>query len=196
VSAIKETKMRSGSRWGGLVRDVTAGLRQQMYFWGKDVVHPAGNQLVRLGLEKRKSPGLQGTSCYGKCWQGGRIELHGACAGWYGPQGGVVFIRTMDHCFGWDGEDPPVPGQWEKDRLLSFTPREQWERMQPFLDWWISYEAAIPMLHGARYRALCVREFKRLPRSTPWLPPTAAMRWLRGFRSDPSTLERAKRFVV
>ncbi|MCU0794486.1 MAG: hypothetical protein MUF31_00980 [Akkermansiaceae bacterium] len=184
----------TATRMGGLVRDVTAGLRQQMYFWGKDVVHSSGNQLVRLGMEKRKSEGLQGTSCYGKEWQGGRIELHGACAGWYGDRGGVVFIRTMDRCFGWHGEAPPVPGQWDKDRLVNLSPLVQWERMQPFLDWWISHEAAISALHGARYRAICFREFKRLPRSKPWLPPMAAMKWLRAFRADPGQLERAKRF--
>ena len=70
------------SRLGGLLRDLTAGLKQQMFFWGRDVVHPDGNLLVRQGFSKSPSAGLQGTSCYGLDWQGGRIELHGACAGW------------------------------------------------------------------------------------------------------------------
>ena len=62
-----------------------------VFFWGRDVVHPDGNLLVRQGFSKSPSAGLQGTSCYGLDWQGGRIELHGACAGWYPRDGGEGF---------------------------------------------------------------------------------------------------------
>jgi hypothetical protein len=50
-------------RLSPLFRDLAAGLFQQMFFWGKDVVHPAGNLFLRTGFEKRPSTGLTGTSC-------------------------------------------------------------------------------------------------------------------------------------
>lgn len=52
------TALPSMSRLGGLLRDLTAGLTQQMFFWGKDVVHPDGNLLVRQGFAKSPSAGL------------------------------------------------------------------------------------------------------------------------------------------
>lgn len=186
----------SGSRFGGLLRDLKDGLRQQMFFWGRDVLHPQGNLLVSAGLEKTRSRGLQGTSCYGTDWRGGRIELHGACAGWYAPGGGVAFIRTLDRCVGWLPSAPPVPGAWPREHIEPLEPALLRERSLPFLDWWIAYEEEILRVHGPDYRDRCFREFKALPGSKPWLPPTEALRWLRAFREHPAALVRAKHFAV
>lgn len=184
------------SRVSGLLRDLTCGLRQQMYFWGRDVKHPDGNLLLAAGLEKSRSRGLQGTSCYGMAWRGGLLELHGACAGWYGPEGGFVFVRTLDRCHGWRAPEPPVPGEWPVERMEALPPSALRERMLPFLDWWIGYEEGVVAVHGARYREERHREFKRLPRSKPWLPPAAALRWLRSFREQPAGLDRARRYEI
>jgi hypothetical protein len=35
------------SRLWGILRDLTDGLAQQMFFWGCDVTHPGGNRLRR-----------------------------------------------------------------------------------------------------------------------------------------------------
>jgi len=74
----------SNSRLRALLRDFTALLGQQMFFWGRDVLYPQGNLLCENGFEKRESKGLKGTSCYRKYLDGCNfIELHGACAGHY-----------------------------------------------------------------------------------------------------------------
>lgn len=182
------------SRLGGLLRDLTAGLKQQMFYWGKDVVHPSGNLLVARGFTKTRSMGLQGTSCYGLAWQGGRIELHGACAGWYGPEGGFVFVRPHGKCHVWTGGAPPVPGEWPADRFESAGARRLHGMARPFLDWWLWHERLTEELLGPSYRIACHRHFRKLPKSRPWLEPAAAERWLRRFRDDPAGLERARRF--
>jgi hypothetical protein len=182
------------SRLGGLLRDLTVGLKQQMFYWGRDVMHPSGNLLVAQGFAKRKSGGLQGTSCYRFDWQGGCIELHGACAGWYGPDGGFVFVRPHGKCHAWLGTEPPVPGHWLDDRLSELGAPALYENCLPFLDWWLHSESWIGDLLGASYRIGCHRQFKKLPGSKPWLPPEAATEWLARFRENPSGLDRWKRF--
>jgi len=182
------------ARLGGLLRDLTAGLRQQMVFWGRDVVHPAGNLLLAQGFSKAQSAGLQGTSCYGLPWQGGRIELHGACAGWYAADGGFVFIRPHGKCFLWRGGDSPVPGEWPALMLEASDVHQLAARCRPFLEWWLHSERWIVETHGASYRDACHLHVKRLPKGRPWLPPAAAVKWVAAFLDDPAATPRAKRF--
>lgn len=186
----------SPSRLGGLLRDLTAGLKQHMFFWGRDVVHPDGNLLVRQGFEKSPSAGLQGTSCYGRNWQGGRIELHGACVGWY-PKNhgeGFIFIRPLGKCHVWLGHSAPVPGEWSTDLIAPPDPQKLHERAGPFLDWWVQSEQWIDDLLGGSYRTNCYRHFKRLPKSRAWLAPEQAVKWVTRLRDDPSATPRSKHF--
>lgn len=184
------------SRSGGLLRDFTAGLKQQMFYWGRDVIHPAGNLLVAQGFTKTKSAGLQGTSCYGHDWQDGRIELHGACAGWYGADGGFVFVRPHGKCHVWLGDAPPLPGEWPQEQIDEQGPAALYEKCLPFLDWWLHSEERIGKLLGPSYRSACHRHFKKLPKSKPWLPPEAGTEWLKRFRENPAGLDRWKRFKL
>lgn len=180
----------------GLLRDLGAALRQQMFYWGLDVVHPSGNLLMAQGFVKTKSEGLQGTSCYGRDWQGGRLELHGACAGWYAPEGGFIFVRPHGKSFVWRGGGPPVPGDWPAELLEGAEPSSLREHALPFLEWWLGSERWLAGKLGYAYRAGCHRGFKKLPRSRPWLAPEPAQAWLSRFLEDPRELERAKRFNV
>lgn len=192
------TALPTTSRLGGLLRDLTAGLKQQMFFWGKDVVHPDGNLLVRQGFTKSPSAGLQGTSCYGLDWQGGRIELHGACAGWYPRDGGegFIFIRPLGKCHVWLGGSAPVPGEWPAGLIAPTDFEKLHACAAPFLDWWLQSEAWIDELLGGSYRTNCFRHFKKLPKSKPWLPPADALRWVAQLRDDPRLVARAKRFAA
>jgi hypothetical protein len=184
----------SGSPISALLRDLTVGLRQQMYYWGRDVVHSDGNQLVHEGFTKRRSPGLQGTSCYSLDWQGGVIELHGACAGWYREGEGFVYVRRLNRCDGWQDGEPMVPGDSVRLARKSVPAGELAERMGPFIEWWIQYERAIEQRLGADYRLKCYREHARLPRSRTWLSPEAGIRWIEAFLNEPAGLDRAKYF--
>jgi hypothetical protein len=197
VSALSTAPFCSVSRLNGLLRDLRAGLGQQMFFWGKDVVHPSGNLFAGQGFTKSPSRGLQGTSCYGVEWQDGSIQLHGSCAGWY-PRGGgegFIYIRPLHGCFVWRGEEIPVPGEWESAQSAGADPMKIRELALPFLDWWLHSETWIRETCGSSYRAACFRHFKRLPKSRPWLPPADGLRWLRAFRESPEKVERVNRFV-
>ena len=194
--SVSRSSNPSGPHLGGHLRDLTDGIRQQMFFWGRDVMHPAGNLLVAAGFAKRPSPGLQGTSCYCLAWREGRIELHGSCAGWFGAEAGFVFIRPMHRCVGWTSSEPPVPGDWNAGNIITLAPESMRERMIPFLDWWIAYEEDVSDRFGSGYRERCHREFHKAPRSKPWLRPDDARRWIRAFRQDATCLVRAKRFAA
>ena len=185
------------SRLGGLLRDLTKGLKQQMFFWGRDVVHPEGNLLVKQGFTKSPSAGLQGTSCYGLDWQGGRIELHGACVGWYPRDGGegFLFIRPLGKCHVWLGRGAPVPGDWPAGLIAPTDFAKLHACAGPFLDWWLHSERWVEDLLGGSYRTNCYRHFKRLPKARPWLPPASARRWVARLREEPRSLARSKRFV-
>ncbi|MFU8894447.1 MAG: hypothetical protein ACNA8L_12555 [Luteolibacter sp.] len=97
-------------------RDLADGMRQQMFFWGRDAIHPDGNLFVHAGFQKRASTGLQGTSCYSLDWQDGVIELHGSHAGWIGQSGGFLFIRPIGRCVRWLDMALPIPGDWKAEQ--------------------------------------------------------------------------------
>ena len=178
------------------MRDLSAGFSQQMYYWGRDVLHPDGNLLIAHGFSKRPSEGLQGTSCYSRPWQGGQLELHGSHAGWFGKHGGFLFIRPLGRCVRWLDDLPPVPGNWQPERFETRAGAALREVSIPFLDWWLEYESAILMCHGKSYRDACYRQYKKLPKSRAWLPPSHAVRWISGLREDPKNLLRSARFVA
>ncbi len=188
---------RAGARLNGWLRDLACGLKQQMYFWGRDVLHPSGNLLIRQGFSKRPSAGLQSTSCYALERAGGTIELHGACAGWYsGSSGreGFVYIRPKGKCVVWKGGGAPVPGEWPQEWIepIRDAPPDACRR---FLDWWLESEAWVKRFAGEHYRTECHRAHKRLPKSKAWLSPAAAGAWLEASRQDPSNLVRSKSFM-
>ncbi|MBK1881470.1 hypothetical protein JIN85_03525 [Luteolibacter pohnpeiensis] len=179
----------------GLLRDFTAALRQQMYFWGHDVMHPDGNLLVKRGMVKTASAGLKGTSCYAIDWQDGRIHLHGSCAGWHSMAGtSFLYIRPLARCFHWHGEQPVIPGEWTTDLLDSPDPESLYQSSLPFLEWWLDYERWISSQYPPSYREDCHRKLKSVPKTRPWLPPAAALQWLDLFLTAPCQLDRARRF--
>ncbi|HRQ90345.1 MAG TPA: hypothetical protein PLA50_16215 [Bacteroidia bacterium] len=179
-----------------LLRDFTDALAQQMFYWGRDVIHSSGNLLVAYGFDRRKSEGLDGTSCYRKTLGEGCVELHGACAGWYPGVAGesaFLYIRNRRCCYAYDGEEPPAPGIYCDDFLRTVPVGERVRLSQRFLDWWLDYEQWIAGVTGPGYRDACHRAFAKLPKSTPWLPPAQGMAWLRAYREDPERAGRARR---
>ena len=175
-------------------RDLAEGIQQQMFFWGQDVVHSEGNFLVNQGFTRSPSTGLKGTSCYRREWQSGHIELYGACAGWYGKDGGFAFIRPQRRCVAWlAGEVTPRPGSWQVDLIDKTATRERlYQASLPFLDWVMSYEDAVLDRFGKSYRALNYKQYKKVPKAKLWLPPSEAMDWLQCFREAPELLVRPK----
>ena len=177
-----------------LFRDLAEGLNQQMFFWGRDVTHPLGNLLVRAGFEKRPSPGLQGTSCYRLPWQQGAIELHGSYAGWLGPEGGLLFIRPLRRCVRWLDSEPPIAGEWPRERFSQTADLDLHAVARPFLDWWLAHEHEVQRTTESTYRTTSHRQYGSLPRTRAWLSPERSRRWITGLRDLPDDLPRARRF--
>lgn len=178
------------------LRDLAAGLQQQMFFWGQDVVHPEGNFLTEQGFTRSASTGLKGTSCYRRTWQDGHIELYGSCAGWYNQDGGFAFIRPQRRCVVWlSGEVTPIPGAWEKKHISSSATKEDlYLASLPFLDWLISYEQTLLAELGHDYRNANYWKYKKVPKAKAWLEPELALQWFQCFRETPDQLVRPKRF--
>lgn len=177
-----------------LFRDLATGMHQQMFFWGRDVIHPEGNLFEQTGFEKRPSEGLQGTSCYRRPWQDGHIELHGSHAGWLTRSGGMFFVRPLSRVVRWLDDSPPIPGEWPRERYSRRLDTELYKVACPFLDWWLEHEAEVLRLFGAVYREDCHQKYKSLPRARAWLRPETARRWVTGLRDRPEKLPRARRF--
>ncbi|MGC6426532.1 MAG: hypothetical protein ACON5H_05990 [Akkermansiaceae bacterium] len=178
------------------LRDLAEGLRQQMFFWGQDVVHPGGNFLVKQGFERLPSRGLQGTSRYRLKWQAGHIELYGACAGFYGPNGGFTFIRHQQRCAVWLSEKiTPVPGAWRKEFIDRDATREElYLASLPFLDWLIHYEEQVIVKLGRAHRTANFLKYRKVPKAKAWIEPEAALEWFRCFEATPQLLSRPKHF--
>jgi hypothetical protein len=177
-----------------LFRDLADGLRQQMYFWGLDAIHPDGNLFVRSGFHKRPSTGLQGTSCYSFPWQGGVIELHGSHAGWLGAEDGFLYIRPHGRCVRWLDSAPPIPGVWPGESYENRSEPSLHAVAVPFLHWWLHHESQVTQNAGTAYRDDCFRKFKKLPKTRAWLPPATATRWISQLAENPASLARAKHF--
>lgn len=178
----------------GLLRDLSRGLKQQMFFWGRDVIHRRGNQLVAQGFERIASSKLQGTSCYRKPWCDGVIELHGASAGWFGASGGMIYIRPHDACYAWKSERPAIPGDWPESLLEGGGAVMRDVALGKFLEWWLQSERWIEAAHGAGYRRECFQLFKKLPKTRAWLEPGAAVAWLSGLQNSAGCPPRWKTF--
>ncbi len=186
-------------RLRALLRDVTELLGQQMYFWGRDVIHPQGNLLCKHGFARKKSEGLEGTSCYRKSLPGDRfIELHGACAGCYAQKSHVegesnfLYIRARNRCFLYAETAPPAPGFYEKASLLCGPATQLYAGLLPFLDWWIDYETWVSEQTAAGWRASCYEAYGSLPASKPSLPPSEATSWLHDFRESTEDIDRLR----
>ena len=188
------------SRLRVLLRDFTNLLGQQMYFWGRDVIHPQGNLLCENGFERRKSEGLEGTSCYHKGLDGHAfVELHGACAGLYAGSGEVaanfLYIRNKKYCFLHSGEEPPAPGLYAPESLHGGPTLDVYFASLRFLDWWLDYEEWIAEETSADWREKGYTAFASLPASRPSLPPKEAILWLNQYRHNPSGIARVREWM-
>lgn len=176
-------------------RDLTDGLQQQMFFWGQDVLRPTGNFFLQQGFEKSRSKGLKGTSCYRLEWQGGHIELYGACAGWYRAGDGFTFIRPRRRCYVWQSSrETPIPGAPQKEFLRAVQKDELYLASLPFIEWLIDYEEAVTGQFGSGYRQENYRHYRKVPKAKQWVEPQAALDWFRCVRDSPSRLQRPKHY--
>lgn len=182
------------SRQRVLLTDFAAGLRQQMFFWGRDVLR-GGNLLMRHGFERLPSSGLKGTSCYQMAYKDGLIGLHGACVGWYphagSAQPGLLFVRHSGRCTTHRLSQPVVPGAYPSEALQNHT-AEALAASRLFAGWLADYEAWVRQQMGREYRMECQKMLASLPKGRIWLSPAEAERWLRLFALQGAGAPRAR----
>lgn len=150
-----------------LLKDCANGFYQQMYFWGKDVSHPSGNQLEDYGFTKSPSAGLTGTSCYTLHSEQASIELYGSCAGYYTHSSNLVFLRQRCRFYKWLPDHRVVAGQWSQNDVQLNDPNTMLSTLIPFLEWWVDYEKWIEERHGKKYRETCYSQWKQLKSKAP-----------------------------
>ncbi len=178
-------------------QDLAEGILQQMFFWGQDVSRPEGNFLVAQGFERSSTHASKGTSRYRLPWQNGHIELYGACAGWYGAEGGFTFIRPRRRCAIWlSNKETPTPGAWQQKYIGQRTKKSDlYLASLPFLDWLISHEQEVVSHFGSSYRQSNHWKYDKLPKAKAWIEPEAALQWFQCFRDTPDQLTRPKHFA-
>lgn len=181
------------------LKDVADGLYLQMYYWGRDVLHPAGNLLVEHGFRRIAKEGAHGTSRYQRELAGGLLELHGHLAGWYpgaGDEPGVIFVRQRRTCQLCGESEPVLPGQLETARIWTPSGSDEWAQLatvtRTLLQWLGEYESWISSHLGVCHRAAQYREYQMLPKKNWWLPPAPAQRWFASFVADPVAVPRAR----
>lgn len=172
----------------------------QMYYWGRDVMHPSGNLLVRYGFEKITRTTKEGTSRYRLGWEAGMLELHGFCAGWYAADGpGICFDRKHDawHC--WEDTAPPEPAAIQAGQLRSNNAAENLllstALSAKFSRWLIGYETWAMEQWGPGTRHSHYRDFIKLRHARWWLPPEPSLQWLADYAKDPTSVPRPKSYL-
>ncbi len=180
-----------------LLKDCTKGFYQQMYFWGKDVMHPSGNQLLKYGFEKTPSQGLKGTSCYTLPIEkeGETVELYGSCAAYYSKDSNVVFLRQRNRFYHWISDQKLIAGRWSQSELGKCSVEQLFTSMLPFLKWWINYEQWILNQHGEHYRQQCYKEWSQVNSKLTWLNPEHAMQWVKEFLDHKEHHVRPKHYA-
>jgi len=178
-----------------LLRDCANGFYQQMYFWGKDVIHPKGNQLRAYGFKKSPSKGLKGTSCYTYESDGSTIELYGSCAGFYTDEINMVFLRKRCRFYQWLPEHRLVAGRWSQDDIQLDDPDVTLTSLASFFNWWVDYEKWIEQRFGKNYREQCYTEWSKVKGKPAWLPPESARRWVQDLVEKRDSHIRPKQYV-
>lgn len=178
-----------------LLKDCANGFYQQMFFLGKDVMHPAGNQLIESGFKKFPSLGLKGTSCYSKRANNQLIELYGSCAGVYSKTSKLVFIRERCKFYHWLPDHPLVAGQWNLDNVEASDPEQIFISLTPLLKWWLEYEDWIQSNFGSKYREQCYKDWSKIKSRPCWLPPELATEWVRLLLEKQNSTLRPKKFL-
>jgi hypothetical protein len=179
------------------LRDAARAFYCQMYYWGRDVMHPSGNLLVRYGFEKIQRTTKKGTSRYRLTWEGGLLELHGFCAGWYPATGpGICFDRKHDAWRIWEDASPPEPELLVAGHgKICASPENLPLLLQltaHFSRWVIGYEAWAHEKWGPSQRRAQHRDFMKLRSRRKWLAPDLSRQWLTAYAKEPTSAPRPK----
>ncbi len=183
------------------LRDAARAAYCQMYYWGRDVMHPDGNLLERYGFQRVPKTAREGASRYRVLWRKGLLELYGFCAGWY-PDGGpgICFDRQHEAWRLWLPEDPPSPAALLDGRnvLTDFgdDPGMLLDRSALFVGWMARYERWALAQWGLKARRQHHRDFTALLSRRRWLPPGTSLDWMESYAGNPLHTPRPRQMTA
>lgn len=164
---------RPARRFGGRL------MEQQVWCWGRDVVYPDGNLLMRFGFERHRDRSSADRST---CYRLDRDQLHVSLWGFgmfFGCRElGGLYLNRFEFCPNWAPVESLALGiHWPDELPIFARPRGalQWQRahkLWKFSQLWIAnYEAWVLATAGLDYRRDCVedwlRPFVRAERTAP-----------------------------
>ncbi len=179
------------SRRRNLLRDLAQVLGLQMRYWGIDAQGGDRSLLVAAGLRRvaRQISVGEGSSRYREPWQGGWIEIHSFCAGYYDPTSrGIMFSRADERIYGSAAGDIPDPARHRK-QISSIPPDSVLQLLPAFLSWVLDFEGRIERIAARGYRERC---WKRLGGHRLGPLPDETLGWLASLLRSPQTTLRLR----
>lgn len=188
------SEITGNSRTRSLIRDLSRVLGTQMRYWGMDARGGADSLLVSAGLERlaRAVSIGEGSSRYRQPWEGGWIEIHSFCAGFYHPTNpGVLFSRAERRIFCSTVGDIAEP-LLHREHDAAAPPDRILVSLPPFLRWLLDYESRVDAVAGTGYRMRC---WKSLGSHRLGPPPVEMRDWIRSFLLQPAKTGRLQQIM-
>ena len=142
-------------------------LNQQCWAWGRDILRPEGNLLLKYGFQKTKPPkGVEGSTQYSfRMPSGTGIRLWGF---------GVFYGRTRGIYLNRYEFEPRVArianDLWCADGLGLTPPLRRYSGLRSVLLWIASYEEWVLTTYGRTYRKQCLSGWKKKSVSPDFVP--------------------------
>lgn len=160
-------------------------LEHQMYFWGKDVLHPRGNLLVEFGCTAfRRNDAPHMVRCYALSTPQGRVILHstGVLLQPDEAETGIAYLRPAHRLYHVPPQALPLPCASAKSIPADLQPVKASEfpsALTRLLQFVRDYENLAATRLPARAREDAWREHRRTAtHGIRWIPPADSRRWL------------------
>lgn len=160
-------------------------LEHQMYFWGKDVVHPAGNLLVAFGATPFRNEAVaHKVHCYALSTPQGRVVLHstGIHLQPHDEDGGIAYLRPTHRLYHTPPQELPLPCASANALSAALQPVKVSEfpsSLRLLLEFVRDYETQAAPLLPPQARDHAWREYRRTAsHGIKWLRPADSARWL------------------
>ena len=159
-------------------------IEHQMYFWGRDVLHPDGNLLVAAGCQTfRRTECSHAVRCYRLKTSAALITLHSTGVSLQPMDGspGVAFLRPTHRLYHLSEGTLPLP--YDKNALRSLRgilPREFPQALTTLLAFVQAYEgwAADQWLPEGSRLAAWREQKSSATKGVRWLKPQDSLQWL------------------
>ncbi len=159
-------------------------IEHQMYFWGRDVLHPDGNRLVAAGCQSfRRTECSHAVRCYQLETPAAQIILHSTGVSLQPTDGspGVVFLRPTHRLYHLPEGALPLP--YDKDTVRSLRgilPSEFPKALTTLLAFVQAYEdwAADQWLPTGSRLAAWREQKSSATKGIRWLKPQESLQWL------------------